>query len=140
MRLDSPKIIMWLVCMPFFTLTFPRLAILDIYVQGKSRTFLKKHKHDIPFVKKFLLIGYISHCKQYIGHAKVFAYYFLFGFALEVLCLLFWLISVPLPSVQLVLAYFVKIKAYLYDIPMFLIFMITTKLGKDKKVTWRWLE
>lgn len=140
MRLDSPKIIMWLVCMPFFTLTFPRLAILDIYVQGKSRTFLKKHKHDIPFVKKFLLVGYISHCKQYISHAKVFAYYFLFGFALEVLCLLIWLISSPLPSVQLVLAYFVKIKAYLYDIPMFLIFMITTKLGKDKKVTWRWLE
>ena len=134
MRLDSPKIIMWLVCMPFFTLTFPRLAILDIYVQGKSRTFLKKHKHDIPFVKKFLLVGYISHCKQYIGHAKVFTYYFLFGFALEVLCLLFWLISSPLPSVQLVLEYFVKIKAYLYDIPIFLRQYRTEKSAKYRRV------
>lgn len=39
MKPGNDKLVVWLIFVPLITMSIPRLTILDIYVQGKTRTF-----------------------------------------------------------------------------------------------------
>lgn len=138
MEIGRDGIICSLFLTPIFIHTILRSALCHIYELGKSKTFLKKHKHELPFIKRLLFIGYVENCKYYTVQARRVRNLYWVTSTYQIVCILCWLLSVFFSPAKTVLQYFVLIKGIVFDGPIFLFFLFMTKHGKNGGVTWKW--
>lgn len=140
MEIGKDGIICSLFLIPIFINIILRSAICHIYELGKSKTFLKKHKQGLPFIKKLFLIGYVENCKYYTAQARRLRDLYWITSIYQIVCILCWLLSFPFSLAETVLRYFILIKGILFDGPIVLSFFFMTKHGKNGGVTWKWEE
>jgi len=138
METDHGLALVSLVLIPIFTHIILRSAVNHIYALGRSSTYLKKHRRDIPFVRRILLTGYEENCKYYAVQARRLRKIYWISTGYQLICILCWALSGVLSPAADVLPYLISIKVVLLDIPLLVFFFVMTKHGKNGGVTWKW--
>lgn len=131
-------IICLLFIIPIFTATILRSAIVHIFELGKSKTHIKKATKEISLFDRMLLFGYVEHCKHYTCQARNLRYIYWLYLLFQLFSVALWLFSFLVSSWLTILQYVLIFRALILDFPIWALFFIMTKHGKNGGVTWKW--
>jgi hypothetical protein len=91
---NEPESLLILIIIPFLICHISiRFAIISIYELGKSKSYLKKEKHQISFLSKLLLYAFVVRCKRQKRLACKFYCFNLIYTLITLLCIALWILS-----------------------------------------------
>lgn len=130
--------ILCLMLIPVFTISILRTAVAHLFALGKSKSRCKKLRKSFSLCDKVFLLGFAEETQYHAETARRLrmAYWAaLFLFVLfGILCiLLLWY-----PEIRGILSYLLAGRFLLLDIPIWILFFIRTKHGKNGGVVWKW--